>query len=187
MRTLSPSAALNDHYGVERVQYSLLNNTEFNFLQFDLRVCIFFNASVLFNRILMSLALRKYQLDQILSALNRIESFTLYECTYQLDIVIIVYITTILLMLNTVLTCFNKLGEHNAPEHNAISGVVIVCPWSKSVFETLIRSMYIVGVPYKNVHLLWQKLPYNIFVFSFVNFLFFLTRTEDKSQTFLCS
>jgi hypothetical protein len=41
---------------------------------------------------------------------------------------IIKYITAILLRLNVVLICLNKLGEHSAPAHNPISGVVNVCP-----------------------------------------------------------
>lgn len=67
---------------------------------------------------------------------------------------ICIYITTSLLTLNFVFICLNKLGEHNAPAHNAISSVVIACPWSESCSEALIRSMYIVGVPYMIVHLL---------------------------------
>jgi len=67
-----------------------------------------------------------------------------------------IYVTAILLRLNVVFICLNKLGEHRAPAHSPISGVVIAYPWSNSSLDALIRSMYIVGVPYKSVHLFTQ-------------------------------
>lgn len=73
------------------------------------------------------------------------------------NIIMCVYITASLWTLNVVLMLWNKFGEHNAPAHNAISGVVNEFPSPTSWFDASIRSMYMVGVPYRNVHLVIKK------------------------------
>lgn len=77
-----------------------------------------------------------------------------FSNTILLPIFVYYKITTSLLRLNVIFIFFNKFGEHSAPAHITNSSVVITCPWSRSCLAANNKSIYIVGVPYKTVHLL---------------------------------